>query len=110
VEDGKNDYSLRLLDKENGVREAPKQDSPDFSMDDLIVQRVLVCLLNCVIDLDHEMPTKSSELGCVQVAGLRGLGFSAAPYDKRAVHESASNLAFTSLHGEPSSGSSRYSS
>jgi hypothetical protein len=79
-------------------------------MDNLIVQRVLVCLLDCVIELDHESPTKSFELRFVPVAGLSGLGFSAAPYDKRAIHESASNLAFTSLHDDPSSGSSRYSS
>ena len=110
MEDGENYHSLRFLDKEHGIRKAPKQDPSDFSMDDLIVQRVLVCLLNCVIEFDHESPTKSSKLGFVRVAGLSGLGFSAASYNERAFHESPSNLSFTSLQEDPSSGSSRYSS
>ena len=109
MEDGKNNHPLRLLNEKNGIREAAKQNSPNFSVDSLVVQRVLMCLLICVIQLDHESPAKPVELGFVPVASLPRLDLSATPYDKHAIHESASNLAFTSSHGDPSSGSPRYS-
>lgn len=79
-------------------------------MDHLIVLRVFVCLLNRVIELSYKPSTKAIELGFVPVAGVERLGFSATPNDEFTRHLSASNLAFTSLQEDPSSGSLRYSS
>ena len=79
-------------------------------MNNLVVERVLVGSLNGMIEFGQEPVAKSFELDFIPVARPAGLNLSSVPYEERTFHESASNLAFTSLHGDPSSGLSRYSS
>lgn len=110
MKDRQDNHSFWLLDKEHRVRKPPKKDPSNLAMNSLIVKWVLVRFLDGVIEFGQETPAKSFKLRLIPVARLSGLNLSSAPYEERTFHESASNLAFTSLHGDPSSGSSRYSS
>jgi len=110
MKDRQDNHSFWLLDKEHSVRKSPNKDPSNLAMNSLVVKWILVRLLDGVTEFGQETPAKPFKLGFIPVARLSGLNLSPAPYEERTPHESASNLAFTSLHGDPSSGSSRYSS
>ncbi len=110
MKDGQHNHSFGLLDEEDRIWKSPEKNSSNLAMNNLIVERVLAGSLNGMIELSQEPAAKAFELDFIPVARPAGLNLSSVPYEERTFHESASNLAFTSLHGDPSSGLSRYSS
>ena len=62
MEDREYDNTLRLSDEEDRARKPPQQYSTNVAMDDLIVLRILVCVLDCPVKLVYETVSEAVKL------------------------------------------------
>ena len=62
MENREHDNASSLRDEEDRIRKTPEQHATDLTVDNLVVQRILVRRPHCAVELRHEPLPESLEL------------------------------------------------